>query len=372
MFRYPNFRNGNNPGGQVTQKKKMVRHQKWEVVPNPNTRKHAERLLAERLADIHRGSYFEPRKVTFAEFTTLWVKNYAEQQVRPNTLALYSMFFNIHILPVFGNLQLSRIRVEAIEKFKTEKLRSGLSPQTVKHLTRLIRQMLNHAIDWEYLKRNPAARVKDPKVPQTEMDCLSPEEAKHFLSFVDAEWFPFFLLAISTGLRIGELLAMKWANLDPDSGRYFVKETMTRKGEFSPTKTTGSAKPVNVIPSCISALREHRARQSELRLKTGASYLDLDLIFASSKGTPLSDRNIVNRIFHPILKRAGLRRIRFHDLRHTTASLLISQGENPKYIQSQMRHASIQTTFDRYGHLFSETHKEAVARLDATLSTSEQ
>ena len=85
-----------------------------------------------------------------------------------------------------------------------------------------------------------------------------------------------------------------------------------------------------------------------------------------------SDRNVVNRIFHPSLKRAGLRRIRFHDLRHTTASLLIAQGENPKYIQSQMRHASIQTTFDRYGHLFSDTHKEAVARLDATLSASEQ
>ena len=163
---------------------------------------------------------------------------------------------------------------------------------------------------------------------------------------------------------------MQWANLEFESGRYFVKETMTRQGEFSPTKTAGSAKPVNLIPSCISALREHRARQSELRLKTGTSYVDLDLIFASSKGTPLSDRNVVNRIFHPSLKRAGLRRIRFHDLRHTTASLLIAQGENPKYIQSQMRHASIQTTFDRYGHLFSETHKEAVARLDATLSAT--
>ena len=232
--------------------------------------------------------------------------------------------------------------------------------------------MFSHACDWGYLRHNPAKKVKDPKIPRHEMDCLTPEEVRAFLDHVPGRWYAFFLTAITTGLRFGELLAMRWANLDWGRGQYFVRETLTRKTEtkevgFSVPKTEGSAQAVDLTPTCLDALKAHRARQAEGKLQAGEGYQDLDLIFATPKGTPLNDRNVVNRIFEPALKAAGLRRIRFHDLRHTCASLLIAQNESPKYIQKQMRHASIEITFDRYGHLFPDANREATRRLDATL-----
>ncbi|MBT7913084.1 site-specific integrase [Candidatus Bathyarchaeota archaeon] len=124
---------------------------------------------------------------------------------------------------------------------------------------------------------------------------------------------------------------------------------------------------MDLTATCLRALEAHRKRQAEEKLKVGEKYQDLGLIFATGIGSGWNDKNVVNREFHPLLKEAGLRRIRFHDLRHTCASLLIAQGESPKYVQRQLRHASIQITFDRYGHLFPETNRKAMRRMDETL-----
>jgi len=165
---------------------------------------------------------------------------------------------------------------------------------------------------------------------------------------------------------------MRWKNLNTDTGQYFVKETWLRpragqKAAFDEPKTESSIAPVDLTPTCLNALMEHRRRQAEIKLKAGEDYQDQDLIFATALGKPLHDRNVVTRIFHPALRAAGLRVIRFHDLRHTCASLLIDQAENPKYVQKQLRHASIQVTFDRYGHLFPDVNQAAASRLDEAL-----
>jgi integrase len=349
-----------------------TRNRKWEKVPAPNTRKHAERLLAERLSQLHRGEFVEPTKITFATFADKWIEKYARVQVRPSTLVLYEGFLKNHLDPVFGNMVLAKIGTEDIQGFKAGKTAAGLSPSTVKQLLGTLRQIFNHAIEWDYIHTNPAKHVKNPKILKSEMGFLTPDEVRVLLAHVPNRWYAFFLTAITTGLRVGELLAMKWGNLDWNIEKYYVKETMLRAmgghaSGFAPPKTDTSAAPINLTPSCIKALQQHRRRQSEDRLKSGGSYQDLDLIFATPIGTPLDSCNIVKKIFHPALKAAGLHRIRFHDLRHTCASLLINQGESPKYIQSQLRHASIDMTFDRYGHLFPDAGKEAAARMDETL-----
>jgi integrase len=351
-----------------------TRNQKWEKVPHPNTKKHAESLLAERLTQLNRGEYLEPSVITFAEFQDIWMKKYAigEGQIRASTINLYDGHFRNHLIPSFGSIQLSNIGVEDIQGFKAEKTASGLSAQTVKHLLRLLRQMLDHAIDWGYLRENPAKKVRNPKVPRKEMDFLTAQEVGTFLNQVPNKWYPFFLTAIVSGLRIGELFAMKWSNLDWNRGQYFVRETWLRPRGGHPSsiaepKTETSAAPVDLTPTCLQVLREHRHQQTEGRFRTGEDYEDMDLIFATPKGTPLDPWNVTKRVFNPALKAAGLRRIRFHDLRHTCTSLLIAQGESPKYIQTQLRHASVEITFDRYGHLFPNTNREAAKRLDETL-----
>ena len=306
------------------------------------------------------------------EFSVLWLEKYARGQVRPATMDLYRWLLDGHILPVLGDMPLNRLGAEDIQGLKSSKLAEGLSPQSVKHMLRVLRQMLGHAVSWEYIRTNPTRDVKAPTIPRREMDCLSPAEVRLFLAQVPAKWYAFFLTAITTGLRIGELLGMKWGNLDWNSGRYHVKEMWARprrgvKAGFAVPKTVGSAQPVDLTPACIAALREHQQRQAEVKLTAGNEYQDLGLIFATDKGTPWDHRNVARRYFEPALRAAGLRIIRLHDLRHTCASLLIAQGESIKYVQRQLRHASSQMTLDRYGHLFPDPNRAAASRLDDTL-----
>ena len=353
---------------------KTKRRQKWEKVPEPNTKKHADKLLVERLSQINKSEFIEPSKITFAEFQNIWMEKYAigEGQIRPSTLVLYDGHFRNHLIPAFGGTVLSKIGVEDIQGFKAVKTASGLSPQTVKHLLRLLRQMLDHAIDWGYIRTNPAKKVRNPRIPRRDMDCLTSEEGGVFLNHVPDKWYPFFLTAIVTALRAGELIGMKWRNLDWNRGQYFVKETFLRPRGGHPAcmaepKTDSSMAPVDLTPSCLDALRHHRARQNEEKLQAGDKYQNQDLIFATPLGTWVHPSNTTNRVFHPTLKAAGIRQIRFHDLRHTCASLLIAQNESPKYIQTQLRHASFEMTFDRYGHLFPDSNKEAASRLDQAI-----
>jgi len=363
--------------GKTWDEKNRVRkrRKKMEKVPAPNNKKHAERLLTERLSQINKGEFVEPSKITFAEFQKIWMEKYAvgEGQIRSSTLDLYSGHFRNHLIPAFGGMELAKIGLEEIQGFKADKTSSGLSPQTVKHLLRLLRQMLGHAIDWGYLRSNPAEKVRNPKVPRKNMDFLTSEEVGLFLSQVSDKWFPFMLTAIITGMRIGELIAMKWGNLDRNKGRYYVKNTWLRPRGGHPAridepKTEASVAAVDLTPSCIDALRRHKARQNEERLLAGEQYQNQDLIFATPMGTWIDDRNFVQRVFHPTLAAAGIRQIRFHDLRHTCASLLIDKNVSPKYIQKQLRHASIEMTFDRYGHLFPDSNREAVSKLEEVIS----
>jgi integrase len=349
-----------------------ARNRKWEKVPPPNTRKQAEKLLAERLSRLHSGEFIEPSKITFEKFAEKWIEKYAKVQVRPSTLVLYRGFLKNHLCPVFGNVALAKIGVEEVQGFKADMMDAGLSSSTVKQILGTLRQMLDHSIDWGYIRTNPAKRVQNPKVSNAEMGFLTPDEVNIFLQNVPDRWYVFFLTAITTGLRVGELLAMKWANLDWHNDRYHVKETLLRarggySSGFAPPKTDKSAAPVYLTPSCVTALQKYRRQQSEDRLGAGDKYDDHDLIFATTEGAAFDSCNLVRRVFHPALKAASLRRIRFHDLRHTCASLLINQGESPKYIQSQLRHSSIDMTFDRYGHLFPDAGREAAARMDETL-----
>ncbi len=338
---------------------------KWlKVGPN---KKEAERVLVQEIARLHNGPYRELKKITFAEFAKKWMSDYARSAVKASTYESYDSVLRMHLLPFFGTMELAKITLEAVQGYVATKQQEGrVQPKTINNTLVPLKEMFTHAVRWGYLHENPAHYVEKPRVLHREMDFLTKEEIHRFLSAVPQDRYPFFLTAILTGMRLGELLAMKWSHVDWHRGQYFVKQSLY-KGRLVEPKSVSSKRAINLPRTLLEVLRTQKARQGEKRLQIGEAYQDYDLIFCTALGTPLDRGNVVKREFWPFLRQAGLRRIRFHDLRHTFATLLIAQGESPKYIQTQLGHASIQVTMDRYGHLLPDVNQQAARRLEDSL-----
>lgn len=338
---------------------------KW--VPAGRRRIDAEEVLAVELGKARKGPFKENKRLTFKAFALRWLDEYAKGKVKESTYADYEGSVRVHLIPAFGDLPLCRITLEDIQRFVNSKLHDGqLSPKRINNILVPLKEMFKHAVRWNYLDENPALYVEKPRIIRQEMDFLTPEEIKLFLNAVEPRYQALFHMACLTGLRRGELLACKWSNLDLTRRQYFVKESLYRD-KFVEPKSALSKRAVNLSPTLIRILEKHKVEQDKQILKLGAEYQRLDLIFCQDNGKPLDANNMVKRVFIPALKRAQLRRIRFHDLRHSYASLLIDQGENPKYIQNQLGHSSIQITMDRYGHLMPEKNTAAGEKLDKAI-----
>ncbi|MEW6410912.1 MAG: site-specific integrase [Candidatus Zixiibacteriota bacterium] len=330
--------------------------QRWERAGG--SKRAAEKLLAKRMNQINSGTYQECEKILFEEFAAKWLSDYAKISVKRSTYIGYKSIVRLHLNPRFGKMFLHRISTSDIQKFVSEKItKEKQSPKSVVNILVPFKEMFKHAVIWGYIKRDPSLYVKRPRVEQEEMDFLTPEEIRIFLENVNPVHYTLFLTAVMTGMRRGELLALQWGDIDWNSSEISIRRSIFR-GEFIKPKTKNSIRRIVMSPVLRQALEQHRfiGRASEM-----------DLVFSNENGSSLDPENLIKREFHPALDRAGLRRIRFHDLRHTYASLLISQGENIKFIQSQLGHASAKTTLDRYGHLMPNLENDAARRLDKTV-----
>ncbi len=214
--------------------------------------------------------------------------------------------------------------------------------------------MFSHALEWGYIRNNPTLYLKRPRLESKEPDFLDPAEIKLFLKAISPEYFAFFFTAVMTGMRRGELLGLTWSDVDWSSGQIFVQRSLY-KGQFTTPKSKGSHRKIVMTPALQYVLAQYRENSGTN--ETG-------LVFTSTVGTALDPDNIIKRQFHPALERAGLRRIRFHDLRHSYCAMLIGLKENIKFIQMQMGHSSATITLDRYGHLMNDDHHEFGQRLD--------
>ncbi len=198
--------------------------------------------------------------------------------------------------------------------------------------------------------------MKAPRPAPEEMRPLSEDEARAFLETAkasDDRFEPLYVLAITTGLRRGELLGLRWDDVDLERGKLRVGRALVREGGqhiVGETKTRRGRRQVNLTPRTVNTLKAHRKRQLEERMRLSGLYKDHGLIFATGIGTPVNPENLVNRSFKPLLKRASLPEIRFHDLRHTCATLLLGRGVHPKIVQELLGHATIAMTLDTYSH----------------------
>lgn len=331
------------------------KRQKW--IPAGNSKREAERQLTDLVGEVHNGTYKEIKKITFDEFSQLWLNSYAETKTKSSTLRSYKDIIKKHLLPVMGDYLLTEINTGMLQRYVALRLEK-VKPKTVINELVPLKEMFKHAVRWGYLKVNPAEYVERPRVEKEEMEILTPDEVRLLLENATPKYKPLFLTAILTGMRRGELLALQWGDIDWNHNQIYVRRSIW-KGQFVSPKSKTSMRRIDMSPYLAMELKKHML---------ASPFKELDnLVFCNSEGKALDPDSLVKRQFLPALRRAKIRQVRFHDQRHTNVALRIEQGQNIKYIQHQLGHASIQTTLDRYGHLIKEVNTEQAKKLDNIL-----
>jgi integrase len=265
--------------------------------------------------------------------------------------------------PALGHVRLDALTHEQIATAIDGLRRDGKGEPACRVAYDALRAALNWAVKRDrILTASPIASVDRPKETRS-IDFLTREEAKKFLEAVaDDRYRAVFHLAISTGMRLGEIAGLHWREVDLENGTLLISRALKESRDFGKPKSKTSQRTIDMSPSIVAELREHKHRWRRLARTT-------DLVFATNAGTPLRASNFERRSFFPALERAGIRRVRFHDLRHTCATLLLGAGVNPKVVQELLGHSSVRVTLDMYGHTSPGMGKAAAAQMGEMLGT---
>jgi integrase len=332
--------------------------------------------LAKALANRADGLVFDDENITVGEFVMRWLEDSAKGDLAPRTYHNYRLQVRRHIVPALGRVKLKALSPASIQSLYAAKLRGGLKPSSVRYLHAVLHRALEQAVRWNMIPRNPAASVDPPKLRHEEITPLDADQARTFRQAARADRFEaLYVLSLTVGLRMGEALGLKWSDVDLDAGTLRVNRQLQRIREggglvFSQPKNA-SRRTVEMPQRAIEALKSHRKRQIEQQLSASSNWPNSGLVFTSTIGTAVDAQNVVNRHFKPLLRRAGLPSIRFHDLRHTCATLLLSRGTHPKYVQQLLGHASIQLTLDHYSHWMPSMGKHTASVMDDALEESD-
>jgi integrase len=328
----------------------------------------AEKLTA--LAHARKaGLPFVDERTSVADFLHDWL-DVVKPTVRPRTWQRYSEYVRLHASPSIGHIRLSKLSPSNLQHLYAERLGTGLSPQSVVHLHRILHKALKQAMRWGLVARNVTELVDPPRVPKKEMRALTPDEAERLLSSATGNPLEaLYVLAVTTGMREGELLALRWKEVDLNARTLSVVgslQSIPGQGlTIVEPKTARSRRLIVMSTLATDALRAHRAEQAKQRLTLGTSWHDNDLVFPNGTGNPMNPSNLLRRSFQPLLERAGLPRIRFHDLRHTAATLLLSQGMHPKVVSEMLGHSDTGITLDLYSHVTPTMLQQAADAFDA-------
>jgi len=335
------------------------------------SRKDVADKLRDALGRKARGALVSGPRQTFGQFLDRWLRDIVTPKCRPKTISSYRGLVERHIKPGLGHITLSKLAARDIQAFYARKRDEKLAPRTVVYMHALIRASLKHAERSGEIGYSPVNRVSAPTSTRPDIRPLTVEEATTFLT-VSAEdrLAALWSLALHTGLRQGELLGLRWQDVDMERATLTVLQTMQvidGKIETGAPKSKGSRRTVPIEAPALDAVKAWRTRQIAERLKTGPGWADSGLVFTSQIGTPLFARN-VSRRWHQLLDAAGIERRGMHATRHTTATLLMAADEHPKVVQELLGHAKIALTLDTYSHVTEGQRKQATAKLSALLT----
>jgi integrase len=336
------------------------------------TRQEVAEKLTRAMADRDDGFVFDADNLRVGEYLERWLVDSVLDTVRPTTYERYEQLVRIHLRPALGGMKLKNLTPVHVRRLYREKLEAGLSARTVQYFHVTLHKALKQAVQDGLIPRNATEAVKAPQVRREEIRPLSAEQVKMLLETACGDRLEaLFVLAIHTGLRQGELLGLKWEDVDLESCALRVRRTLaTAKGGsiLMAPKTKGSRRSVKLTQGAVDVLRSHLQRQLQEIDKAGSLWRENGMVFASEIGEPLNRHHLTSRHFKGLLKRAGLPEIRFHDLRHTCATLLLSKNVNPKIVSEMLGHASIAITLDTYSHVLPNMRDQAAAAMEDALS----
>lgn len=333
------------------------------------TRREVQEKMKVALRDQQQGMLVTSPQQTVEQYLKQWLETH-KPSIRIRTYERYEQIVRIHLIPNIGRIQLQKLSAIDIQNLYT-KLGKSLSSSTVNTLHAMLHKALDDAVRWGLLARNVCDAVTAPRRRHYEIKPLTPDQAKVLLDVakqdsLEALW----VLALTTGMRRGEILALKWQDINFAQATLQVRRIFTRapgnKFIEAEPKTEKSRRSIALASVTVEALREHRRRQLLAMAAAGSEWQDYDLVFCTSLGTPLNPNRVLAK-FKALLKKAGLPDMRFHDLRHSIATILLSIGTHPKVVQELLGHNRIQETMDTYSQVLPIVHKEAIKKLEDML-----
>ena len=343
------------------------------------TRKAVQEQLKTALHQQQQGILATGPQQKVEQFLQHWLENVHKQSIRSRTYERYEEIVRLHLVPGIGHHQLQKLSPQHLQSFYTNKLEEGLSTTTVISFHNVLHKALETAVRWNFISRNVCDLVSPPRRKRFEIQPLSVEQVQQLLAVTrDHRQEALFLLALATGMRRGELLGLKWQDINFQAEMLQIRRILTRvptkvkkpQGatyvEAEP-KTEKGRRSILLPQFVLEALKLHRFRQSEARLKAGVEWQEHDYVFCTSVGTHLHPtRDVLNQL-KVLLAKAGLPAIRFHDLRHSSATMLLSMGVHPKIVQEILGHSQISMTLDTYSHVLPTMQKEAMSKLNELL-----
>jgi integrase len=332
------------------------------------TKREAEKALNQVEVDLAKGTYIAPSKMLFKDFLEEWFKGKL-LSLGPQSTKVYRGILDFRVIPKLGNYQVSSLSPVVIQAYVNDLKHEGLANSTIAKVLKIIKSSLETAKDLELILRNPASKISVPKEETKRLDVWNKDEVITFLNLAKTNiYYLVFHLALYTGMRQGEILGLRWEDIDFDGGTICVRQTLSHDGKtfLAGAKTKASIRTITIADETIALLKKQRNINSKQKLKLGSKYNNHKLVMCVPNGNPINPSNL-RRTFNTVINEAKVKKIRFHDLRHTHATLLIINGTHVKVVAERLGHSNVKITLDRYYHVMPNMQKEVATQLSAIL-----
>jgi len=325
--------------------------------------------MGRAIREVQRGAILGDDRQTVSAFLDEWIASITTK-VRPKTHHSYSQLVRVHLKPGLGKHRINKLRPEHVEAFLDAKSAAGLSPRTCQYLRAVLRRALSRAVKQDIIARNVAALADPPRVVRKEVEALTPDQARAFLEAIaDHRLYALVAVAVSLGMRQGEILGLRWQDVDLDRGAIRIQHALHRSNKawtLGEPKSERSRRTVKMPDTLVTILKAHRKAQLETRLAAGEKWKEHGFVFTARHGQPL-EGTVLNREVKKLMGKAGLPALHFHALRHSCATLLLAQGVAPRVVMEVLGHSDVRLTLNTYSHVVEQLQDVAAIKTDEAL-----